>query len=271
MPGSGVKSFANKLVLITGASSGIGWQAALDFASEGARLLLVARREDRLKSLVEKIHLKSGEAEVLPCDLSDPWSRDRLVTNIVSRFTSPDILINCAGYGNYRSFLQESPPEIARMMQVNYIAAAHLIATFLPEMVKRGSGSMVNISSGAGKVATPFMAPYCASKFALCALTESLSYELKGTGVTIHLVNPGPVDTEFFDAGVWKGRQSQKKASARQVSKAIRTAILKDRLMTYVPASRRLLVYGFNLLGPAGRWVLQRRADRHKATASESC
>ena len=254
-----MESFKRKIILVTGASSGIGRQTALDFASQGAQMLLVARREGLLKEIAEEIESTGAGAHIFPCDLSSINSRERLITDVQSRHDTPDILINNAGYGNYRPFIEESPQEIARMMEVNYTAAAHLMSAFLPGMIERGSGAVVNVSSGAGKVALPFMGTYCAAKFALCALTESISYELEQTGVTIHLVNPGPVQTEFFDAGAWEGKRPEKKASASQVSRIIQEAILKNRLISYVPPKRGLMVYAFNLLGPISRWAIRRK------------
>ena len=255
-----MKSFQDKLILITGASSGIGRKTAEDLASQGARLLLVARRREKLAALAERIADSGAGAQALPCDLADRTSRESLIAEITSQYGTPDILINNAGYGNYRLFIRETPSEIDRMMEVNYSAAAHLMSAFLPAMIERGSGAVVNVSSGAGKVAIPQMAIYCATKFALCALTEAVSYELEGTGVTIHLINPGPVETEFFTAGVWEGSRNQKKASPAQVSHSIQKAILTNRLISYVPPKRGLMVYAFNLLGPLGRRVMRLRA-----------
>jgi short-subunit dehydrogenase len=258
-------SFAGKLVLITGASSGIGAAAALDFAKRGSRLILVARRVERLEEVAARIRSAEGDARIVPCDLSDRWARDRLISDLLGRSEIPDILVNNAGYGNSRPFLEETPAEIARMMEVNYLAAAQLMSVFLPEMISRGSGAIVNIASTAGRVAVPDLAAYCASKFALCALTEAVSYETAGSGVTIHLVAPGPVETEFFSAGVWKGRGAGntvpgRKATAQQVSDAILNAVRKNRLVTYVPRRRGCLVYAFHLLAPLARWVLRHRA-----------
>lgn len=251
--------FAGKLTLITGASSGIGRQTALDFAARGAHLILVARREELLNQVAEEIRVSGGQAHVLPCDLADAHARNQLIADISSRRSPPDILINNAGYGNYRPFIKETPSDIARMMEVNYHAPAHLMSAFLPAMIERGSGAVVNVSSGAGKVALPFMAIYCAAKFALCALTEAVSYELAGTGVTIHLINPGPVDTDFFRAGAWEGKPSRKKATPRRVSQAVQDAIRHHRLISYVPPRRGLMVYAFNLLGPIGRLAVRRK------------
>ncbi len=255
-----MEDFQNKRVLITGASSGIGWKTALDFAREGARLILTARRHDRLQNLAQHIAESGAEVEYFPCDLADKEERGNLIAHILERFGGIDLLINNAGYGNYRPFLQETPAEIARVMEVNYTAAAHLMHAFLPGMVERGSGAVVNVSSGAGKVTIPKLAPYCASKFALCALTEAVAYELEDSGVSIHLVNPGPVDTEFFSAGDWQTDPPRRMADPEQVSRAIRRAVIRKRLISYVPPSRGVMVYVFNLLGPLGRWVMRRKA-----------
>jgi short-subunit dehydrogenase len=255
-----MKTFCDKTALITGASSGIGYQTAFDLVGKGARLILVARRVKLLEALAGRIQESGGEADVLPCDLSNAAARENLVSEVFARRGCPDLLINNAGYGNYRRFIKETPAEISRMIEVNFTAASHLMSSFLPAMIERGSGAMVNVSSGAGKVALPNMAAYCATKFALCALTDAVSYEAAGSGVTIHLVNPGPVDTEFFHAGVWEGDTHAKMATPAQVSRVIQTAILRNRPVSYVPPHRGLLVYVFNLLGPLGRRVMLRKA-----------
>ncbi|MCX6639481.1 MAG: SDR family oxidoreductase [bacterium] len=252
-------SFEGKLVLITGASSGIGRQLAFDFAARGARPVLVARRGDRLRLIAAEIRQRGSWAGVISCDLAVASQRQSLIEQVDTEFGTPDILINNAGFGHYRLFVRENPAEISRTLEVNYTAPAHLMSAFLPGMIKKGSGAIVNISSGAGKVALPFMASYCASKFALCALTEAVSYELSGSGVTVHLVNPGPVDSEFFAAGVWEGSKPHKLVSPQQVSDIVQSSILKDRLIAYCPPTRGLMVYVFNLLGPLGRWAVRRK------------
>jgi len=241
-------------------SSGIGKQAALDFAARGARLFLTARRGQRLQSLVEQIHTNGGNASIHPCDLSDASQRDGLIASIRRQAEAPDILINNAGYGNFRPFTQENPEEIQRMTQVNYLAAAHLMSAFLDDMLKRGSGAVVNISSGAGRVVIPGMGIYCATKFALCALTQAAYYETFGRGVSVHLINPGPVETEFFDAGEWKGPRHQKTAKPSDVTAAIFNALESGRFEVFVPSKRGWMAYVFNLLGPLGHKVMIRKA-----------
>ncbi len=251
--------FKDKLVLITGASAGIGRRTAVDFAAQGANLIITARRGDLLRKTADEVQKHGREAYVLPCDLADQKDRDRFITTVKTHYGTPDILINNAGYGNYRAFLKESQGEISRMMEVNYQAPAHLMNAFLGDMVGRGSGAVVNVSSGAGRVALPYMAIYCATKFALCALTESVAYELEGTGVNIHLVNPGPVDTGFFQAGVFEGDPPTRKATAEQVSNVIREAIINNRAVSYVPRNRGIKVYLFNLLGSLGKLMVRRK------------
>ncbi|TKJ37597.1 hypothetical protein CEE37_13875 [candidate division LCP-89 bacterium B3_LCP] len=260
--------FSNKTVLVTGASSGIGRQTALDLSSKGARLLLCARRENLLQELADQIKSSGNHAEIIPCDLTIQESRDKLIGKVTSLCGCPDVIINNAGYGNYRSFADESPADIARMMELNYMAAAHIMSAFINPMLQRRSGVIVNVSSGAGKVAIPFMASYCATKFALCALTEAVSYEIRGSGVTIHLINPGPVKTEFFNAGVWEGDHPVKLASAEQVSRTIQDAIHKNRLISYVPPKRGLMVYAYNLLDPLARKIMIRKVKRHKRSTA---
>jgi uncharacterized protein len=150
----------------------------------------------------------------------------------------------------------------------SYLAAAHLMSALLPQMIQRGSGAIVNVASSAGRVAVPKMGVYSATKFALCALTESVGYELQGTGVTMHLINPSSTDTEFFSAGVWQGQSSWKMVTAAQVSKALIHAIQHNQAITYIPKLRGVMVYVFNLLGPVGRWVLAKRyATKEKNNA----
>jgi short-subunit dehydrogenase len=166
-----------KVVIITGASSGIGLATARVFAEAGARVILASRHS------------------APPCDVTN----DDAVRQLVERAGHVDILINNAGLG-LRSLFAEMKLEDARhVMEVNFYGALRCIQAVLPVMLRQGSGQIVNVSSVIGVVATPRNSVYCASKFALRALSDSLRMELHGTGIDVISILPGYTDTPFFD------------------------------------------------------------------------
>ena len=189
-----------KSALITGASSGIGRLLALRFARDGARVALVARREAELRQLGSEIEKGGGTALVLPCDVADREQVFACAGQALSAFGSVDILINNAGYGHHRRFLDWDLDDMERMLRVNFLGALYWTKALLPQMVERRTGWLVFVASVAGKLGVPEESAYAASKFAMVGLAEALSIELEDLGVQVLTVCPGTIDTPFFDA-----------------------------------------------------------------------
>jgi len=177
--------------IVTGASAGIGAAAARALHAEGARLVLSARRADRLEALAA-----ATGATVVAGDVTDPAVRARVVEAAGERI---DILLNNAGYGEPGPLETVSDKLARRQFEVNVFAPAAMIREVLPRMRARRSGRIVNVSSIAGRFGYPLFAWYCASKHALEALTDALRLEARPWGIQAVLIEPGPVRTEFFE------------------------------------------------------------------------
>lgn len=192
--------YDGRTAVITGASSGIGRVLAVRLARQGARVALVARRADRLESLAMEITAAGGTALVVPCDVGDREQVSRSSRRILGELGGVDLLVNNAGYGHHRRFLDWDIDDIERMMRVNYLGTVYWTKALLPQMVERRSGWIVFVASVAGKLGVPEESAYAASKFAMVGLAEALSYEVEDYGVHILTVCPGTIRTDFFDA-----------------------------------------------------------------------
>ncbi len=192
-------SYRGLNALVTGASSGIGRLLALRLAGDGARVALVARREEELRSLAVEIEDNGGEALVLPCDVGNREQALATAAAAVGELGSVDLLVNNAGYGHHRSFLEWELEDMENMMRVNYLGSLYFTKALLPHMVERGRGWLVFIASVAGKIAPPDESAYAASKFALVGLAGSIGMEVEDAGVHVLTVCPGAIRTDFFD------------------------------------------------------------------------
>jgi short-subunit dehydrogenase len=197
-----MKDLTGKTALITGASSGLGEAYALKLAGLGVKVILVARRADRLRALSDRITSEHGiyAASVLPMDLSSRDAGSTLAKILKGRGTQVDILINNAGFGETINFVDESNQFIVDELTVNIHTLVELTHAFLPGMVERNDGIVINIASTAAFQSLPYMAVYGASKAFVLSFTEALWGETKHTGVKVLAVCPGPTATEFFDA-----------------------------------------------------------------------
>ena len=186
--------------LITGASAGIGYETALEFARKGANVAIVARREDRLRALAERVQRIGVEAHVIVADVGRSDEVQTMVREAIGRFGRVDVLVNNAGFGFSGTIEETDEATMRELMDVNYFGAFNATRAVLPYMRERGSGHIVNVSSVVGRLAFPYHGAYSATKFAMMAMTESLRGELAGSGITVTAVLPGGTRTEFFDA-----------------------------------------------------------------------
>lgn len=193
-----MSNLQNKIVIITGASSGFGEQAALLFAKEGCRVVLAARRIDRLQDLASKIQNAGGEAKAVQVDIMNPADVDVMVQTTLDLYGHVDILFNNAGIGRVDWFENISlERDIETLIHVNLISLMQVTRVVLPHMLKRREGHIINMSSVAGLIATPLLTSYAASKFGVRAFTDSLRREVAPLGIKVSGIYPGPAATEF--------------------------------------------------------------------------
>lgn len=191
---------SGQVVVVTGASSGIGEATARRLARAGARLVLSARRAERLTALARELDPSEEAVVAVPGDVTDDADRRRIVATARARFGRIDGLVNNAGYGT-RGPVETVPVEaLRRNFETNVFALVALTQLVLPVMRAQGSGCVVNIGSVAGRIARPLSSIYDATKHALEALTDGLRGELKPFGVRVTLIRPGYIETEFVEA-----------------------------------------------------------------------
>jgi uncharacterized protein len=189
--------------LVTGASAGIGAEIARELARRGHSLVLVARRKPRLDELAAALTDEFGVRAVgLGCDLSKPASLKRLPARIESLGLEVSVLINNAGFATGGPFAESDPER--ELQRVLVEAPVALSSAFIPAMVGRGAGAVLNVASTAGMQPMPYSAGYSAAKAYVLAFSEALHHELRGAGVTVTALAPGPVSTEFWDVAGWE-------------------------------------------------------------------
>lgn len=193
---AGNQPLQDKVVLLTGASSGIGALTARLLSEAGAVPVLAARREDKLADVSSTIQ---GTHKIYTLDVRSNDQVIAVVHQIIEQFGRIDVLINNAGYGIFDTIDNMSIEQYEDMMDVNYLGTVRCTKAVLPHMQKEGKGHIVNIASMAGKIGSAKSTGYTATKHAVLGFTNSLRQELFGTGVTVSVVNPGPIDTPFFE------------------------------------------------------------------------
>lgn len=197
-----MKEGESNTVLITGASSGIGAELTRVVASEGYDVVLTARREERLREVADVVEDEHGvEAEVIPKDLSKSEAPQELYDETVVSGTEIHTVINNAGFPVYGRFDESDLGAELDMIAVNMTAVTHLSKLFLPEMVERGEGGLLNAASIASYYPTPEMSVYAATKAYVLSLSLALENEFRDDGVTVTAYAPGPVETEFMERG----------------------------------------------------------------------
>ncbi len=191
----------NPFAVITGASRGIGAEYARVLATRGYELLLVSRDDARLAQLSRELETNARiRARVCIADLSQPHAAQRMFAESRRYRHTPDMLINNAGFGLYGEFVSHPLPRIQEMVRLHMQTVAESLRLFLPGMIERGSGAVINVASLAGLLPIPFFAEYAATKAFLLSLSEALAEEVRSTGVCVQACCPGPTETDFHAA-----------------------------------------------------------------------
>jgi hypothetical protein len=188
---------SHKVALVTGASSGIGLELARVFAQHNYNLILVARNQTKLNEIAKELAAKKVTVTIIAKDLAIPSAPNEIYEQLRSRSIIVDVLVNCAGVGSLGLFSDQELHSQLNMIQVNVTALTHLTHLFLKDMVKRGEGKILNVASTAAFQPGPLMAVYYATKSYVLSFSEAIANEVKGTGVTVTALCPGPTLTGF--------------------------------------------------------------------------
>lgn len=238
-------SFKEKTIVVTGASSGIGAASCMEFASKGANIVLVARRENRLEEIQKTLEKFNVKTLVCQCDVSQKQEVEKMSEEVLDTFGKIDVLVNNAGFAIYGKVADLSVEEIEAQMATNYFGMVYCTKKFLPKMLEQNSGHIVNVASVAASMGIPGIASYCASKFAMLGFSEGLRHELHGTKIGITVVSPIMVKTDFFDHSSFEKmpRYSPTALSSKTVAKAVVRAANSPRLEIIVPSVVRAAVW----------------------------
>jgi short-subunit dehydrogenase len=261
-----MKEIKGMVALVTGASSGIGEAAARSMAKRGAHVVLTARRKDRLKALAGDIRTLANGAEalVVPGDLTVHGEAERIAREALAWKGRVDVLVNNAGAGRMQ-FLEDIDPQadVRPILELDLTAPIFLTRTLLPEMIRRKSGTIINVSSVSGLTGSPTSTVYCAAKFGLNGFNDALRYEVRGMGIDVCLVCPGPVRTEFEQQidglpGAMVPSSIPNAIPAKQVGECIADLIRRPKRCVIIPWYYRLPVWFFALFPGPADWMFER-------------
>lgn len=233
-------STSRSTALVTGASSGIGLAFAKLLAQDGHDLVLVARRADKLQQLAEELQAKCGvTVTVIPADLGQSDAGAAVVAALAAKGIEVDVLVNNAGLGTNGSFAETPWEKSQNLLAVNVVAPTELAARLLPGMIARKRGQILNVASTAAFLPGPYMATYYASKAFLLNWSEAIAFELRGTGVVVTALCPGPTQSEFFTAA-----QMTDAALAKTRNMATTEAVAAEGLAA-MRAGKPMIIQGF--------------------------
>jgi short-subunit dehydrogenase len=255
----GDKPLAGQVAVVTGSSSGIGAATARELALRGARVVLAARRLDKLEEQAQAIVAAGGEAFIVPTDMTDADDIDALVRRVIDRYGQIDILVNNAGIGWQRSFVATSPEDIVHMVNTNLLGVIRLTHAVLPGMLARRRGAIISVASVAGHVAVDPL--YSATKYGVRGFSLSLQRQLRGSGVSVSAVSPGFIRSELT-AG---GRRFMPGPAI--VARAIADLVAHPRREVVTPGYYRPLVLLEHALPWLGDRLLRPRRTQRAGTA----
>jgi short-subunit dehydrogenase len=271
-----MRNIAGKIIIITGASSGIGRATALALAREPVQLVLVARRQNRLSELEEDIRKAGGKAASMVLDLRRREQVETMIRSTHDRFGRIDVLINNAGFGFLGTVEKTPAPVVREIFDLNFEAPLIASQLVIPIMKAQGGGHIINVSSVVGKRGLPLSGIYCATKFALQGISESLRLEVKDSGIDVSVVSPAATESEFGEH-VRHGdvrhefKPGGRVQSAEDVAAAIVACIKNPKLEVYPSRASRLLVWGNALVpGLVDKFLSRYFSDRIRAARLDS-
>jgi NADP-dependent 3-hydroxy acid dehydrogenase YdfG len=259
----------NPIAVITGASSGIGAATALALAKNGWRVVLVARRFDRLDQLAKGIAAAGGEALAEPLDAGDGSAVDAMAERIRAAWGTPSLIVNSAGAGVWRFLEETSARELDSMIGAPYLAAAHITRAFIGDMIAAGHGHLIHIGSPASVIPWPGATAYTATRWALRGLHEALRQDLRGTGVSTSLAYFGEVSSDYFKVNPDSHEHIPSLGSWIPVStpescaKVILDIVRRPRPVVYHPFALRLMAWTAALAPGPTKWLIARTGRKH--------
>ena len=245
----------DKVVLITGASSGFGEDSARLFAKEGCKVVVAARRLDRLQNLAAAIQDQGGEAIAVPMDVTNHDEIRLMIKTAVDLYGQIDILFNNAGFGHL-NWLENLDPnrDIETQIQVNLTGLIQTTRAVLPYMLKRNSGHIINMSSVAGWIAPSTYTIYSATKFGVRGFTDALRREVQPFGIHVSGIYPGPAQTEF---GQHTGNHPMKKSALRKYFRSMSSEYVAQRVVDVARYPRRaLIIPRYYRIAVLGEWLI---------------
>lgn len=262
-----LRSLKNKIVLITGGSSGIGESTAYEAAKRGAIVVVVARNLRKLEYVSRKCLILSGRpAFAFNADLTDPDQIDDVLARIKREVGSVDILVNAAGFGDMSPIIEESKKRMQKMVQLNLLALMYLSRQAARQMLSQGFGAIVNIGSIAGKIPTPNSSVYSATKAGVISFSNILRMEVADYGIQVLTVNPGPVETKFFDkadssGGYLSHLPSGMVLDSTTIAKRIWGSIGYPVREINIPWYFNFAIWGYHIVPGLGDWAIKKFFD----------
>lgn len=243
------RSFAGKRVLLTGATSGIGWYIASELVQAGAYVVVTGRREEQLRKLRSSFGNPLKRLIAVPGDITDSDHRHNLVATTVEQLGGCDLLINNAGIGAIGPFAEASPDRLRKIFDIDFFAAAELTRLAIPHLRRGREPAICLVNSVLGHRAVPNKSEYCAAKFALRGWSESLRLELKPTNVDVVTVSPSTTRSEFWDSLIETAKGVRNRKMGIQTSHAVAKSILRalkgrrrDQILS--PGGKALVWFG---------------------------
>jgi NADP-dependent 3-hydroxy acid dehydrogenase YdfG len=259
----------NPIAVVTGASSGIGAATAHLLSRKGWRVVLVARRADRLVDLAAKVAQAGGQARAEALDAADGAAVMSMADRVLAEWGVPKLVVNSAGAGTWRFLEETSTDEIVEMMGTPYLAAANTCRAFMAEMISKGRGLFIHVGSPASVMAWPGATAYTASRWALRGLHEALWQDLRGTGVASSLIYFGEVASEYFASNPGSHEHIPRIGSWMPVSssescaEAILRVVRRPRRIVFHPSSLRLMAWAAAIAPGSLRWLAARTGRKH--------